>query len=204
MYLTKNETKLKYKEYLLSEHWQSLRNQALKRDNFKCRRCEVAEELQVHHLFYRKNWYHTKVDDLLTLCKFCHDRHHKIMDSELVEPGPMPPTETEIRVNINDFIYCFDKGWKRKPKIKQNKVPLKTSNHSINVKKIGKDIEEIYILMSQKKRENAKAKILEIFEILKKSPEDHLHKLKKRLIKVAARFNKRYNQRKIGIDINFW
>lgn len=62
-----------YQEYLLSEHWQKIRSERLKMDNFKCQNCGRPFDLQVHHLTYDRIG-NEDINDLITLCKFCHAR----------------------------------------------------------------------------------------------------------------------------------
>lgn len=68
---------LEYKEYLRSDHWKALRKQALERDKHCCQRCPARDlELHVHHLFYRDNFYDTRLEDVLTICFLCHRIEH--------------------------------------------------------------------------------------------------------------------------------
>lgn len=52
----------------------NLRNAVLLRDDNKCRWCGRFDNLQVHHLNHEKS----TVDQLITLCKRCHNRIHLI------------------------------------------------------------------------------------------------------------------------------
>lgn len=63
------------KVYLLSEHWKGLRKMKLK-INPRCEICGVKRKLDVHHLRY-KNIYDVLVEDLQTLCRKCHKKHHR-------------------------------------------------------------------------------------------------------------------------------
>ena len=47
------------------------------RDKHRCRVCKSEEELQVHHLTPRSQGGTDKLSNLMTLCKHCHDAHHK-------------------------------------------------------------------------------------------------------------------------------
>lgn len=66
----------RYQEFLESDFWTRLRNKAIERDGRKCVRCGYPWKLQVHHKFYRHDWYHTLLSDLETLCDRCHKQHH--------------------------------------------------------------------------------------------------------------------------------
>jgi len=65
-----------YKDYLKSKKWRELRETILQRDNYTCTRCGSKNNLQVHHLTY-KRLKHEKPEDLITLCKQCHYKEHK-------------------------------------------------------------------------------------------------------------------------------
>lgn len=65
-----------YREFLKSAFWQAIRLLAIRRDRC-CVECGSSKKLQVHHLFYRSNWYSTELSDLVTLCKSCHESKHK-------------------------------------------------------------------------------------------------------------------------------
>lgn len=70
---------INYKEYIKSEEWKIKRKEVLKRDKFKCRLCSAKGteyNLHVHHNSY-KNLGNEPLEDLITLCKECHERHHK-------------------------------------------------------------------------------------------------------------------------------
>lgn len=64
-------------QFLKSEKWQTLKLICIARDEGKCVLCgkyNIAND--AHHLFYRKRWDQTCVDDLITLCRECHDKVH--------------------------------------------------------------------------------------------------------------------------------
>lgn len=69
--------KFEYLQYLKSEHWDLLRNQAFERDGWRCQKCNSKHNLQGHHKRYRKDLYKCTVDDIETLCFGCHRHHHK-------------------------------------------------------------------------------------------------------------------------------
>jgi 5-methylcytosine-specific restriction endonuclease McrA len=83
MRLTHAEYRLKYHEYLLSSKWKKIRAKVLKRDGNRCRyrrfylfRCKGTKNLQVHHKNY-KNVFNEKLKDLVTLCRYHHEKVHK-------------------------------------------------------------------------------------------------------------------------------
>jgi hypothetical protein len=67
----------KYDEYLRSEDWQERRQQILSRDGRRCTKCNSSHYLQVHHLTYARVG-DENLDDLVTLCRKCHEKEHGI------------------------------------------------------------------------------------------------------------------------------
>lgn len=70
---------INYKEYIKSEEWKNKRKEVLKRDKFKCRLCSAKGSeynLHVHHNSYN-NLGNEPLEDLITLCKSCHEKHHR-------------------------------------------------------------------------------------------------------------------------------
>lgn len=70
------ERQKEYLVYLESPHWKALRGEALKRDGDKCTRCGSKRILQVHHMIYRTRFEDSLLEDLITLCKECHQAEH--------------------------------------------------------------------------------------------------------------------------------
>ena len=71
-------SKMKYKDYLKSDYWKILRGKRLKLDNYKCIRCGKTSNLEVHHNTYISRGYGVsdEIDNLITLCRDCHQEHH--------------------------------------------------------------------------------------------------------------------------------
>ena len=67
-----------YQVYLRSQHWQKIRQLALNRDKFTCLDCGAKSNLQVHHSVYRDSPYQTKLQDVFTVCRDCHEKEHQI------------------------------------------------------------------------------------------------------------------------------
>jgi 5-methylcytosine-specific restriction endonuclease McrA len=62
--------------YLASRQWKDLRIQVLKRDNFQCRKCQVANvPFEIHHITYIRLG-NEELSDLVTLCRSCHQQVH--------------------------------------------------------------------------------------------------------------------------------
>ena len=67
-----------YGDYLLTEHWQEVRRQALKRSEYRCALCNDAVPLHVHHRTY-ENLGDEKETDLIALCAKCHETFHEVV-----------------------------------------------------------------------------------------------------------------------------
>lgn len=69
--------KNKYESYIMSDEWQVRRNKRLEWDKFRCQQCGSSQQLQVHHLTY-KRVFDEDILDLITLCKICHKDEHNV------------------------------------------------------------------------------------------------------------------------------
>lgn len=68
---------LSYKDYLNTNHWKILRNKVLIRDQ-RCKICNSMEKLNAHHRSYLNKGNPSKeLDDIVLLCKDCHELFHK-------------------------------------------------------------------------------------------------------------------------------
>jgi len=66
-----------YSKYLRSEEWSKIRRKVLKRDNYKCAKCEKTNNLNVHHETYAHIFKESDfLGDLITLCGDCHVKAH--------------------------------------------------------------------------------------------------------------------------------
>lgn len=69
-----------YKEYIQTEHWQHFRSEALKHFNTTCQLCGATNErLDVHHKTYINRGRET-FNDVILLCRHCHDLYHHNKD----------------------------------------------------------------------------------------------------------------------------
>src|SRR5437868_6583204 len=68
---------LPYSTFLLTKYWQKVRQKVLKRDGNKCIICKSRTDLQVHHDTYKHHGNELEhLEDLMTLCRKCHQEHH--------------------------------------------------------------------------------------------------------------------------------
>jgi len=88
-----------YHEYLQSDEWKSRQLLCLQRDGYRCRICNAAEALEVHHRTYERIGQEDP-DDLTTLCDKCH----RLYTEKAIGPG-----ETVIlHEAIKDAYHCLD------------------------------------------------------------------------------------------------
>jgi hypothetical protein len=63
-----------YDAYLRTPEWKALRQAALERDEYRCRLCDhaIPVHLEVHHRRYRATPQDVSLEDVTTLCRWCH------------------------------------------------------------------------------------------------------------------------------------
>ena len=68
--------KLKYNDYLLTEHWKHFAKEAIKHYRYKCTLCNAKEvTLHIHHKTY-ENLGRETFNDVICLCAECHKMVH--------------------------------------------------------------------------------------------------------------------------------
>lgn len=81
-----------------ADKWRAKRSQILKRDNYECQDCKEegkintrrgGKSLEVHHKKELKDYPELAFEDdnLITLCKVCHNRRHERFGNEDREKG---------------------------------------------------------------------------------------------------------------------
>jgi len=115
-------SKEEYDAYLRGDHWQQVRKQKLERKGGTKKRCAICgakSRLQVHHLFYRQNWYDVEQADLRILCDPCHEMAHRLLSSGRLKvpwgDDNVAFSKTRLAVKralgyLNPHYLGFDKG----------------------------------------------------------------------------------------------
>ncbi len=67
---------VQYEEYMKTDAWNNKRMERIKMDGYKCQLCGSAKNLCVHHITYDRIGCE-KMDDLITVCKKCHEKLHE-------------------------------------------------------------------------------------------------------------------------------
>ena len=57
--------------------YESLRQQILRRDGWRCQACGAMSNLEVHHMEFRSHSGADSEENLITLCAECHERVHR-------------------------------------------------------------------------------------------------------------------------------
>ena len=65
------------RQYLHSTAWRDKREATLRRDRYCCRKCSSSTNLDVHHIRY-SNLPNEPTQDLITLCRSCHQQEHDL------------------------------------------------------------------------------------------------------------------------------
>lgn len=74
---SKLSKKDEYTKFLKSKYWRNIRQLVISRDKRACTKCGRSDKLHVHHITYINHLReHEHLDDLITLCKDCHDKEH--------------------------------------------------------------------------------------------------------------------------------
>jgi len=57
--------------------YETLRQQVLRRDGWRCQSCGTMANLEVHHKQFRSHYGHDAKENLITLCTRCHAGIHR-------------------------------------------------------------------------------------------------------------------------------
>lgn len=59
-----------------ADSYDAVRQQVLRRDDWRCQSCGAMSNLEVHHQEFRSHLGADSEDNLITLCSACHRRVH--------------------------------------------------------------------------------------------------------------------------------
>lgn len=90
-----------YHQHIHSKKWQQVKDYVFERDGYRCRMCGSAMNLQGHHVSYERLGEDRERDDVITLCRDCHEMiHSRDIFSEGVVSIPL-----NIVDKVTDFIF---------------------------------------------------------------------------------------------------
>ena len=64
-----------YSDYLMTEHWLSIRAAVIYRASGRCQLCSKEDRLHIHHNSYQ-NLGQERPEDVIVLCQYCHEKFH--------------------------------------------------------------------------------------------------------------------------------
>lgn len=68
-----------YEDFLKTPYWRAVSEKKRRQSNFKCQMCNDETFLQVHHRSYENHGLeHLHLEDLIVLCKKCHEKFHDV------------------------------------------------------------------------------------------------------------------------------
>ena len=95
-YMSLTEKQIAHREYLNSPAWKEIRQKVLERDGYECQKCHNPGS-DVHHKTY-EHWGKEPLDDLVTLCRPCHDNHH-ILQKEAIQRRKLGKKARRVKKN---------------------------------------------------------------------------------------------------------
>ena len=103
-------TKEEYERLLKSDYWKGYSYSLIKERNFTCEDCgrsfpNERNKLQVHHLVYRDiNPWSYKPEEVVVLCKECHQKRHGIIPiTEPINVSKKPETDNYTRSYSSNY-----------------------------------------------------------------------------------------------------
>ena len=91
-------TKDEYAQYLKSDHWLKISQERKDMDDHHCQLCGSTDNLQVHHISYKRLWCEIVDLDLVTLCKTCHFMLHDALSKR----------EEDVKTVEDLFVHRFE------------------------------------------------------------------------------------------------
>lgn len=125
-------TKEEYENLLQSDYWKGYSYSLIKERNFTCEDCgrsfpNMRNMLQVHHLVYRDaNPWSYKPEELIVLCKECHQKRHGIYpDSEPVAEKETTDEKSDEQPYTNSYTEEMSKRYANENSTKRKRTWFK-------------------------------------------------------------------------------
>lgn len=111
------DSKELYLDFLLSDFWINLSRR--KRELVPtCEKCGSSDALQAHHIRYTPNLFDVKMDDLVVLCRKCHEKEHGIVS----EPTQTSAVQQSVKEQLwHLYNHPPQTIFPKKPKHKKHK-----------------------------------------------------------------------------------
>ena len=73
--------KMSYRDFLQTSYWKAVSRRVKRQAGGKCEICGGGDQLKAHHVSYANHgWEHRHLEDLICLCKKCHEKRHQCQD----------------------------------------------------------------------------------------------------------------------------
>lgn len=107
-------TKVDYHEYMASREWRLKRREYFDFYGEFCQRCALVDASDLHHLSYERLGAESIYDDLLGVCRPCHEFLSGVRDDDPAEPAILAALQTGIEPyrGFDGGIWLF---WAAKP-----------------------------------------------------------------------------------------
>lgn len=122
--MTLTPGQIAYREYLKSDHWRMLRAGAFKAYGRRCARCPATCRLDVHHVRYPRLWIEATVQDLMILCRPCHDKEHGITPAivtQVEKKALQKQSRNQSRKQWRKALKARNRRWGKKKRQKQQR-----------------------------------------------------------------------------------
>lgn len=150
--------------------WDYIRQEALDRDNHKCKRCGSNYSLHVHHIISLSHSGSNDLSNLITLCEDCHAQCHPHMKGYQGEQlKPQDLMKYKVRDNVPhlylDYVHLFDQ-------IENEAISNRTrleNNYNINLNEINNEhSNEVRSLLKEKRYKKINKIIYRIISVFSK------------------------------------
>jgi 5-methylcytosine-specific restriction endonuclease McrA len=85
--------------------YRRLMKKVLERDGWRCRKCGSLEDLQVHHKIRRSQQGNDSLDNLVTLCAYCHMAEHGQLSYDSAAMHAVKETPERRRQQSNSSVW---------------------------------------------------------------------------------------------------
>lgn len=116
--------KTQYHEYLLSKTWKEIRRKVFKYHGKNCKSCDGNIGIDVHHRTYERVGGNENIkDDLIPLCRKCHDNVHQIVKVKKISIWSATQLYLSEEITVNAKVTFKRKNKRSKKWKKHNFLP---------------------------------------------------------------------------------
>lgn len=123
-YHSNNMNKAQYHEYLLSKTWKEIRRKVFKYHGQNCKSCDGNIGIDVHHRKYERVGGQEDIkNDLIPLCRKCHDNVHQIVKVKKISIWSATQLYLSEEITVNTKVTFKRKNKHSKKWKKHNFLP---------------------------------------------------------------------------------